>query len=261
MSFKCSHNSVTNHLALSSLITQYGTDLRSCPFDDITLKYFCKNCNKYVYFNINALGECYGTGRVFIDLYESFNRNMKKKFLLDFTHTPIHRPLLDQAHQVLAGSIKLSDLVTSSAPSAPSVPSAYSAYSAYSAPSAHSAPLAPLAPLAPSAPLAPLAHWVPKVQSKPAGSSLKFQLLGLEDSNVHTQKYLKTVEEVIKYVNEYLKDRYCRGDRDMKKSDNKIIFHDYRHCGSLNIIVLGANTAELDHIFAEIEKQTPKEYE
>ncbi len=248
MSFHCSHNSVTNHLALASLITKYGTDMRSCPFDDITLKYFCKNCNKYAYFNIHALGECYGTGRVFIDLTESFNRNMKKRFTLDFTNIPIHHSLLDQARQVLAGSIKLSDVITSSSSSAPSVPSV------------PSTPSAPSASSASSASSAPAGRWVPK-PAEVKKSTIQFQLLGSEDGDVHTQEYLKSLEELIKYVNQYLKDHYCRGHRNMKKSENKIVFHDYRHCGSLNINILGASQDELDHIFSEIEKQTPKDFE
>ena len=81
----CAHKSLTKRLVLAALVTEYGGDeLEKIPFDEVTCKFHCKICGRFVHLNPTAFGVCYRTNKLFIDFKVSKREDNRDK-ILDFS--------------------------------------------------------------------------------------------------------------------------------------------------------------------------------
>jgi hypothetical protein len=102
MTSLCRHRPITRHLVLACLRTEYS-DLQQCPYEQITVKLHCKECKRDVHYNIRALGVCFGTEKLFIDIKKSIKANQKST-VLNYAANKIPREVIEECFKLLRGS-------------------------------------------------------------------------------------------------------------------------------------------------------------
>ena len=81
----CAHKSFTKRLVLAALVTEFGGDeLDKIPFEEVTCKFHCKICGRFVHLNPTAFGMCYRPNKLFIDFKVSKREDNLEK-ILDFS--------------------------------------------------------------------------------------------------------------------------------------------------------------------------------
>ena len=97
----CRHKPITRQLVAATLIEEY-TDISTCPYSEVTIKYVCAECNRIVFINPLAVGSCYGTNNLFIHFKQS-KKQYERATILDYTHKKISKTLLDQCVTLIRG--------------------------------------------------------------------------------------------------------------------------------------------------------------
>lgn len=98
----CTHKPITKQLVAATLHEEFS-DLATCPYREVTIKYYCFACKRVVFINPLAVGVCYGTDLLFVHFKKSKPKFERPK-VLDYTHKKLDKDLLEQYKVLIEGA-------------------------------------------------------------------------------------------------------------------------------------------------------------